>query len=54
MTRVKVITTSTQQRMYSRQNLQDIEEGRAINGEVGEALSSNMDGKEDALKVGSK
>jgi hypothetical protein len=49
MTRVKVIT-NTKQRMYFRQNLQGVEEGGAINGEVGEALSSNRDGKEEALK----
>jgi hypothetical protein len=36
--------------MYFRQNLQGIEEGGAINGEVGEALSSNRDGKEEASK----
>jgi hypothetical protein len=36
--------------MYFRQNLQGVEEGGAINGEVGEALLSNGDGKEEALK----
>jgi hypothetical protein len=36
--------------MYFRQNLQGVEEGGAINGEVGEALPSNMDGKEETLK----
>jgi hypothetical protein len=36
--------------MYFRQNLQGIEEGGAINGEVGEALLSNRDRKEEALK----
>jgi hypothetical protein len=36
--------------MYFRQDLQGIEEGGAINGEVGEALSSNRDGKEEASK----
>jgi hypothetical protein len=36
--------------MYFRQNLQDIEEERAINGELGEALLSNGDGKEENLK----
>jgi hypothetical protein len=36
--------------MYFRQNLQGVEEGEAINGEVGEASSSNRDGKEEALK----
>jgi hypothetical protein len=38
-----------QQRMYFRQNLQGVEEGGVINGEVGEALLSNKDGKEKAL-----
>jgi hypothetical protein len=32
------------------QDLQGIKEGEAINGEVGEALSSNSDEKEEALK----
>ena len=36
--------------MYFRQNLRGIKEGEAINGEVGEALSSNSDEKEEALK----
>jgi hypothetical protein len=36
--------------MYFRQNLQGIEEGGAINGEAGEALPSNKDRKEEALK----
>jgi hypothetical protein len=36
--------------MYFRQNLQGVEEGGAINGEVGEALSPNREGKEEALK----
>jgi hypothetical protein len=36
--------------MYFRQNLQGIEEGGAINGEVGEALSLKRDGKEEASK----
>jgi hypothetical protein len=36
--------------MYFRQNLQGVEEGGAINGEVGEALPSNRDGKEETLK----
>jgi hypothetical protein len=36
--------------MYFRQNLRGIKEGEAINGEVGEALSSNRDGKEEASK----
>jgi hypothetical protein len=30
--------------------LQGVDEGGAINGEVGEALSSNRDRKEEALK----
>jgi hypothetical protein len=34
--------------MYFRQNLQDVKEEEATNGEVGEALSPNMDGKEEA------
>ena len=36
--------------MYFRQNLQGVEEGRAINGGVGKALLLNGDGKEEALK----
>ena len=36
--------------MYFRQNLQGVEEGGAINGEVGEALPSNRDGKVETLK----
>jgi hypothetical protein len=36
--------------MYFRQNLRGIKEWEAINGEVGEALSSNSDEKEVALK----
>jgi hypothetical protein len=36
--------------MYFRQNLWGIKEGEAINGEVGEALSSSNDEKEEALK----
>jgi hypothetical protein len=50
MTRVKVITDKHTKRMYFRKNLQGIEEGGAINGEAGEALSSNRDRKEEALK----
>ena len=30
--------------------MQGIDEGGAINGEIGEALSPNRDGKEEALK----
>jgi hypothetical protein len=44
------LQTNTQQRVYFRQNLRGIKEGEAINGEVGEALSSNNDEKEEALK----
>ena len=33
-----------------RQNLQGIKEGGAVNDRVGEALSSNRDGKEEASK----
>ncbi len=33
-----------------RQNLQGVKEGGAINGEVGEALPSNRDRKEEAVK----
>jgi hypothetical protein len=36
--------------MYSIQNLQGVKEGGAINDEVGEALSSDRDGKEEAWK----
>jgi hypothetical protein len=36
--------------MYLIQDMQGVKEEEATNGEVGEALSSNMDGKEDALK----
>ena len=36
--------------MYFRQNLWGIKEGEAINGDVGEALSSNSNEKEVALK----
>jgi hypothetical protein len=36
--------------VYFRQNLQGVEEGGAIKGEVGEALSPNRDGKEEASK----
>jgi hypothetical protein len=36
--------------MYFRQNLQGVEEGGSINGEVSEVLLSNGDGKEEALK----
>jgi hypothetical protein len=36
--------------MYFRQDLQDVKEGGAVNGEIGKTLSSNKDGKEKALK----
>ena len=36
--------------MYFRQDLQGVKEGEAINGEVGEALSSDRVEKEKALK----
>jgi hypothetical protein len=50
MTRVKVITANTQQRMYFRQNLQGVKEGGAVNDEIDEAWSLNRDGKEEASK----
>jgi hypothetical protein len=36
--------------MYFSQNLQGVKEGEAISGEVGEALSSNNDEKEEPLE----
>jgi hypothetical protein len=36
--------------MYFRQDLQGVEEGGAVNDEIDEALSPNMDGKEEASK----
>jgi hypothetical protein len=36
--------------VYFRQDLQGVKEGEAIDGEVGEALSSNRDGKEESSK----
>jgi hypothetical protein len=36
--------------MYFRQSLQGVKEEEATNGEVGDALSPNKDGKEEALK----
>jgi hypothetical protein len=36
--------------MYFRQNLQGVKEGGAIDDEIGEALSPNRDGKEEASK----
>jgi hypothetical protein len=35
--------------MYFKQNVRGIKEGEAINGEVGEALSSNSDEKKRRL-----
>jgi hypothetical protein len=40
--------------VYFRQNLQGVKKRGEINGEVGEALSSNSDEKEVALKGGFK
>ena len=40
--------------MYFRQDLQGVKEGGAVNDEVGEALSPNRDGKEEASKGGFK
>jgi hypothetical protein len=44
--------------MYFRQDLQRVEEGGAVNDEIDETLSPNMDGKEEAskgrIKVGRK
>jgi hypothetical protein len=39
--------------MYSRQNLQGVKEGGAVNDEIDEALSPNRDGKEELQRVGS-
>ena len=36
--------------MYFRQDLQGVKEGGAVNGEIGNTLSSNKDGKEKAFK----
>jgi hypothetical protein len=36
--------------MYLRKNLQGVKEEGAVNDEIDEALSSNRDGKEEALK----
>jgi hypothetical protein len=36
--------------MYFRQDLQGVKEGGAVNDEIDEALSPNMDGKEEASK----
>jgi hypothetical protein len=46
MTRVKVITDQHTTKNVFRQDLQGVKEGGAVNGEVGEALSLNMDEKE--------
>jgi hypothetical protein len=40
--------------MYFRQNLQGVEEGGAINGELGEALSLNRVEKRRFQRVGSR
>jgi hypothetical protein len=45
MRRVKVITDKHTARVYFKQNLQGVKEGRAVNDEVGEALSLNKDEK---------
>jgi hypothetical protein len=50
VTRVKVITNKHTTHNVFRQNLQGVKEGEAVNDEVGEALPSNSDGKEEALK----
>jgi hypothetical protein len=50
MTRVRVLTGNYTTRMYFRQNLPYVKEGGAVNDEVGGALSSNMNGKEEVLK----
>jgi hypothetical protein len=50
VTRVKVITNKHTTHDVFWQNLQGVKEGEAVNGEVGEALPSNRDGKEEALK----
>jgi hypothetical protein len=49
-TRVEVITDKHTTNGVFRQNLQGVKEGGAVNYEIDEALSSNMDGKEEALK----
>jgi hypothetical protein len=36
--------------MYLRQNLQGVQEGGAVNYEIGEALSPNRDGKVESSK----
>jgi hypothetical protein len=36
--------------MYSRQNLQGVKEGGAVNDELDKALSPKRDGKEEASK----
>jgi hypothetical protein len=50
MTRVKVITDKHTIKDVFETKFARCQEGRAVNDEVGEALSSNTDGKEDALK----
>jgi hypothetical protein len=49
MTRVKVIIDQHTTKNVFRQDLQGVK-GGAVNGEIGEALSSNSDEKEEALK----
>jgi hypothetical protein len=36
--------------MYFRQNLQGVKEGGAVNDEIDEALTPNMDGNEETSK----
>jgi hypothetical protein len=50
MTRVKVITDKHTIKDVFEQDLQGIKEGGAVNGEIGETLSSNRDGNEEASK----
>jgi hypothetical protein len=45
ITRVKVITDKQTTKDVFRQDLQGVKEGGAVNGEIGETLSSNKDGK---------
>jgi hypothetical protein len=50
MTRVKVIMDKHTAKDVFLQDLQGVKEGEAVNDEVGEALSPNRDGKEEASK----
>jgi hypothetical protein len=50
ITRVEAIIDKHIARDVFYTKLQGDKEGKAINGEVGDALSSSMDGKEEALK----